>query len=255
MVSWRRNGARPVRSFYNRRVSQRLRVTYRKHGPARYVAHLDLMRTWERAIRRARLPLAYSQGFSPHPRLSMAAPLPVGTAGEAELIDIWLEPPTPLEEVRARLAAALPPGIEVVALAEIDERAPALQAASAAARYEVRFARAVLDAARLDELVAELLARETLDWEETRADKTRRYDLRAPILDAGVRMEPDATVLGLHVSLRDGGSVRPSSVLAALGLGDLEPLLTTRVALELGEPEPGVTAEIAETSAIAGLEE
>ncbi len=56
-------------------MPQRLRITYRKDGPAKYVAHLDLMRTWERAIRRATLPLAYSQGFSPHARIAMAAPL------------------------------------------------------------------------------------------------------------------------------------------------------------------------------------
>jgi radical SAM-linked protein len=173
----------------------------------------------------------------------MAAPLPVGTSGEAELIDLWLEPPVTLDEARARLAKVLPAGIEAVSVTEVDERTPALQAASAAARYEVRFARTVLDAARLEPLVVELLARDTLDWEETRGGKTRRYDLRGPILDAGVRTETDTTVLQLRVSLRGGGSVRPSSVLAALGLGDLEPLLTTRVALELGEPEPGVAVE------------
>jgi radical SAM-linked protein len=211
-------------------------VTYRKHGPARYVAHLDLMRTWERAIRRARLPLVYSQGFSPHPKLSMAAPLPVGTAGEGEFIDLWLEPAVALADARARLSEALPDGIEVVTLAEVDEATPALQAASVAARYEVRFGASQLEAARLAPLVADLLARDTLDWEETRGGKTRRYDLRAPILDAGVRSDNGATVLELRVSLRGGGSVRPSSVLAALGLGEIEPVLTTRVALELGDP-------------------
>jgi radical SAM-linked protein len=221
--------------LYNRCVSQRLRLTYRKHGPARYVAHLDLMRTWERAIRRARLPLVYSQGFSPHPRISMAAPLPVGTAGEAELLDIWLDPPVGADETRARLSAALPTGIDVVAAGEVEARTPALQAASAAGRYEVRFALAALPAPRLAEAMAVLLARDTLDWEETRGGRTRRYDLRAAILDGAVRVEADATVLELRLSLRPGNSTRPSSVLAALGFGDVEPLLTTRLAIELGE--------------------
>jgi radical SAM-linked protein len=214
-------------------------VTYRKHGPARYVAHLDLMRTWERAIRRARLPLVYSQGFSPHPKLSMAAPLPVGTAGEGEFIDLWLEPAAGLDEVRARLGAVLPDGIEVVALTEVDEGTPNLQAASRAARYEVRFAADVLHDARLTALVADLMALDTLDWEETRGGKTRRYDLRPPLLDARVRAEEGTTILELRVSLRGGGSVRPSSVLAALGLAEIEPLLTTRVAIELGDPIEG----------------
>lgn len=224
-------------------VSQRLRVTYRKHGPARYVAHLDLMRTWERAIRRARLPLVYSQGFSPHPKLSMAAPLPVGTAGEGEFIDLWLEPPVAFDEVRARLSAALPDGIEVVGLTEVDEGTPNLQAASVAARYEVRFAASVLEAGRLAPLVAGLMALDALDWEETRGGKIRRYDLRPPLLDAGVRSEDGTTILELRVSLRGGGSVRPSSVLAALGLAEIEPLLTTRVAIELGEPSEETVVE------------
>ena len=176
----------------------------------------------------------------------MAAPLPVGTAGEAEFIDLWLAPPADLEEVRARLSTALPDGIEVVALAEVDEGAPNLQAASLAARYEVRFAATVLEAARLAPLVADLMALDARDWEETRGGKTRRYDLRPPLLDAGVRSEDGTTILELRVSLRGGGSVRPSSVLAALGLAEIEPLLTTRVAIELGDPAEDAAASAAD---------
>ena len=80
-------------------MPQRLRITYRKDGPARHVGHLDVMRTWERAIRRAKLPLAYTQGFSPHARIALAAPLPVGTIGERELMDIWLDEPAGPPEV------------------------------------------------------------------------------------------------------------------------------------------------------------
>ena len=72
-------------------MTQRLRVTFAKEGPLRWVAHLDLMRTWERAIRRAVLPLTYSQGFSPHAKIALAAPL----AGQGRLVTFGIVPTSP----------------------------------------------------------------------------------------------------------------------------------------------------------------
>ena len=70
---------------------QRLRVTFSRGEELKYLSHLDVMRLWERALRRADLPLAYSQGFSPHAKISIAAPLPLGVTGERELMDIVLQ--------------------------------------------------------------------------------------------------------------------------------------------------------------------
>ncbi len=214
-------------------MAQRLRVTYRKDGAARYVAHLDLMRTWERAIRRARLPLTYSQGFTPHPKLQLAAPLPVGTAATREYIDIWFDEAVAPDEVATRLTAVLPGGIGVVDVTQVDERAPSLQAASVAARYEVQYAPGAVDEPAAREALNALLALDSLPWEEARGEKSRSYDLRPAILDAEVRSGEGAVVLALRLSLRDGASARPSSVATAIGLGGVEPVLTTRVALEL----------------------
>ena len=215
---------------------QRLRITYRKYGPAQYVAHLDVMRTWERALRRARLPLAYTQGFSPHARIALAAPLPVGTVGERELLDVWMSEPVAPAEASERLAAALPPGIEVVDLEEVGERLPSLQSAVRAARYEIAFDASAVDVDRLREAVQRLLALETLDWEEARgeSEKLRRYDLRATVLDLAVRgPDPDGeVVLEMHLTLQDGATGRPASVLAALGV-EAEPLETRRTRVEV----------------------
>ncbi len=208
-------------------------MTYRKTGPARYVAHLDLMRTWERAIRRAHLPLTYSQGFTPHPRLQLAAPLPVGTAAAGEYIDVWLDEVTDATEVAARLGAQLPGGLGIVEVREVDERSPSLQADSAAARYEVRYARAEVDIAAIRDAIARFMALDVLPWVEERGERTRSFDLRQAVLDATVREEQDDAVLAMRLSLRDGGSARPSSLASALGLADVEPLLTTRTAIEL----------------------
>lgn len=214
-------------------MTQRIRVTYRKDGAARYVAHLDLMRTWERSIRRARLPLAYTQGFSPHARLQLAAPLPVGTAGERELLDLWLETATPAEEAASRLRGALPPGLEVVELEEVGDRLPALQAATVAARYLVRFAPGDLDVGSARESIARLLALEVLDWEEARGDKVRRYDLRRTVLElvacedegGGVRLE-------MRLALEPAMTGRPTSVVDALGI-TAEPVRVVRTGIEL----------------------
>jgi hypothetical protein len=115
----------------------------------------------------------------------------------------------------------------------VDERVPSLQSASRAARYEVRYEASSVDPDVLAVSVERFLALESLPWEEERGERTRSYDLRQAVLEAGVRAEVDATVLELRLSLRDGGSARPSSVASALGLAEVEPLLTTRMAIEL----------------------
>lgn len=218
-------------------MPQRLRVTYRKTGAARYVAHLDLMRAWERAIRRAHLPLTYSQGFTPHPKLQLAAPLPVGTAAEREFIDVWLDDALPAPEVAERLGRQLPGGLGIVEVREVDERAPSLQSDSTAARYEVRYASAEVDLAATRGAIEEFMTLETLPWVEERGERTRSFDLRQAVLDVGLRATGDEVALEMRLSLRDGGSARPSSVASALGLAEVAPLLTTRVAIELASDE------------------
>ncbi|MSQ36624.1 MAG: DUF2344 domain-containing protein [Dehalococcoidia bacterium] len=215
-------------------MAQRLRVTYRKDGPATYVAHLDVMRTWERTIRRAGLPLAYSQGFSPHPRLALAAPLPVGIIGERELLDLFLEQAVAPAEARELLVAASPPGFAVVDVDEVGERLPSLQSVVRAARYEVAFAAGTVDAASLRARVDALLGLAALDWEEARGEgeQTRRYDLRAAVLGLAVRERGETLVLEMHLSLEEGRTGRPVSVLAALGV-TAEPARIARTAVEV----------------------
>ena len=209
------------------------------------MAHLDLMRTWERAIRRARLPLTYSQGFTPHPKLQLAAPLPVGTAAEREYIDVWLDEELVPSEVAERLGVQLPGGLGIVDVREVDERSPSLQSDSTAARYEVRYALGEVDMAAAREAIERFMALETLPWVEERGERTRSFDLRPAVLDLALREDAGEALLAMRLSLRDGGSARPSSVASALGLADLEPLLTTRAAIELAsDQEAPVQVEV-----------
>jgi radical SAM-linked protein len=224
-------------------MPQRLRITYRKDGPAKYVAHLDLMRSWERAIRRAKLPLAYSQGFSPHARIAMAAPLPVGTIGEREQMDIILTDGLDTTDVTKRIAAALPDGLAVVELQEVGERLPSLQSSVRAARYRVTFDAAEVAPASLREAADALIAAETLDWEEQRGPnkKPRRYDLRAAVMALGVSEDADRTVIEMHLALADGNTGRPASVLAALEV-EAAPLEVVRTSIEVEQPKVAMRA-------------
>ena len=93
---------------------QRLRVRYAKRGPLRFTSHRDFARAFERAIRRAGVPIAYSQGFSPHPKISYASAAPTGTASEAEYLEIGLQAEADPDQVRSALDAALSPGLDVL---------------------------------------------------------------------------------------------------------------------------------------------
>src|SRR3970282_1605236 len=115
----------------------RIRITFAKQGPLRYTGHLDLHKLWERAVRRAGLPLAYSQGFHPQPKMNIAAALPLGFSSRCEVLDMRLEHDIPLDGLQEILQQTLPTGIRVSAIESVDERAPALQIQVLSAEYEI----------------------------------------------------------------------------------------------------------------------
>lgn len=197
---------------------QRLRLTFAKGEPLKFISHLDLARTWERAFRRAGLPVVYSQGFSPHPRFQIAAALPVGVTGRAEYLDVWLTECMTPEEVLSRLAPALPPGLVVLSVEQVELRAPSLQAQVCAAEYRatVRGKEAV-EAVR--SRIEALLSTPTLPRQRHHKGKLQTYDLR-PLVQS-VTVEPGQAgecVLQLRLQAGGEGAGRPDEVLDALGL-------------------------------------
>src|SRR5512143_240398 len=104
-------------------TKQRLRVRFTRDETLRYIGHLDMARTWQRVVRRANLPLAYSEGFNPQPRMSFAAALPVGCTSDHEELDMVLSPPCVIDNVKAQLDRALPPGMKVVSIEEMPLKA------------------------------------------------------------------------------------------------------------------------------------
>lgn len=192
---------------------QRLRLNFAKTPAARFTGHLDLFRSWERTIRRANLPLAYSQGFSPHPRMQLAAALPLGFTSQAEELDIWLEETREPEAVAEHLRRAAPPGIDILSVREVELRAPTLQTQVSAAEYILT----LLDP------VADLPDRLAVLWESSSLPRQRRnkpYDLR-PLIEALEVIEPDAAGQQrfiIQLAARSGATGRPEEVLEALGI-------------------------------------
>lgn len=200
-------------------VVQRLRLTFTKEGAARYISHLDLARALERALNRAGLPVAYTQGFNRRPRLSLAAALPLGYTSAAEMADIWLtemiEPGAFLEQLRR----SMPPGIGASAVVEVPLLSPSIQQRMSASVYEVRFLDPV-DEDKVASRVAEMLAAESIVRERLRpkGNKPQSIDLRPTIIDMKLAKDEDGA-LTLHLELVQTASQagRPDDILAALG--------------------------------------
>jgi len=199
-------------------TQMRVRITYAKQGMLRYTGHLDLQRVWERILRRSGLPVLYSQGFNPLPRLQLAGALPLGIESACEVMDFWLGEHLELMAVARALKAALPPGMDISDVREVDLHAPALETQLKSAEYRVTFNEPV-DQGDLEKKVAELLKAESLPRER----RGKAYDLR-PLVE-GLRVEPDGG-LWMKLAVRPGATGRPEEVLAIL---DIHCLLTSIV--------------------------
>lgn len=201
----------------NETYAQRMRVWFQTDDTVKYVGHLDMHRAWERAIRRAALPLAYTQGFNPQPRLQFAAALPVGFTSQSEVADVFLDQALEPEDFLQRLRYALPPGIRLLRAEAVARELPSLQSQVIGARYQVEV-ETPDDAGAFTERLAEFWSRAEA-WRERRKGKDiMRYDLRRLVQDleytgktehghsftAAMRAEPGATG-------------RPDELLAELG--------------------------------------
>jgi radical SAM-linked protein len=192
----------------------RARITFTKQGALRYTGHLDLHRLWERAMRRADLPLSYSQGFHPQPKISLASALPLGFSSRGEVLDVRFNDEIPTEEITARLKVSLPPDIQVTHVESVDEREPALQTQVLSATYDVHLTEPV-DGSELIRKVEGLLASESLPRER----RGKIYDLRPLIETLDVNIEADGKVwMQMKLAARDGATGRPEEVLNALGI-------------------------------------
>ena len=202
---------------------QRVRITYEKDDSIKFISHQDEFRAWERALRRAELPVLYKRGFNPQPHIQFASPLGVGFSGNQELVDITFSPPLSLEELQARIVADLPPGLSVQSLSETPLKGPALQTLLIGADYSLTIFTGP------HELVPDEVERRIGGFLESgeqwrtreRKGRTYRYNLRPLVLEleyCGYTPDVEEHSIFLRVQQREGATGRPDEVISALGL-------------------------------------
>ncbi|HLV58725.1 MAG TPA: TIGR03936 family radical SAM-associated protein [Natronosporangium sp.] len=186
---------------------QRIRVRYAKRGPLRFTSHRDVARAFERALRRAGVPVAYSQGFSPHPRISYASAAPTGAASEAEYLELALQQRREPRAVAAALDAALSPGLDVI------EAVEAATPGGLAERLEASRWRIDLPGVEPDTLrhaVTAFLAADEVVVERTTRQGRRRVDVRAAVVSLAVVDEKPASTAPAPPAAAPGRPGSPS---------------------------------------------
>lgn len=199
-------------------VVQRLRVTYAIDGPLKYVSVLDLGRLWERLLRRARIPLAYTQGFNPHPRLQLGTALPVGYSSACEILDVFLSKRMALLDFRRRTVPQSPVGLTITRVEEVLLKAAAFQATMRKASYRVRIW-SPEDKSEVESALDLFLARSTVMRQRIKKGRQVDYDLRPLVLSMTYRgANCDYHELQMTLRCGAGGSGRPEEILDELGL-------------------------------------
>jgi radical SAM-linked protein len=199
-----------------------VRIKFAKRGKVRFVGHRDIARALERAFRIEELPLAFTQGFSPRPKVSFGLALTVGAESDAEYLDVELSEPIDLHDLPARLTAALPEGIEVTGVAALEDRAPALQEAVTAVDWQLEVTVPGDDGPApltVGRTVTAAMAAPTLRVTRTRKGKESEEDVRPALRRVEVLGESEhGVLLEVEVATHPVG-VRVSEILAALGGG------------------------------------
>jgi radical SAM-linked protein len=216
-------------------AQQRIRAWFDKGERVRFISHLDTLRYWERAIRRAELPLSYSHGFTPHPKLAFAGPLPLGYLGRDEVVDVTLDDRLDPAEFLSRVGNQTTPDLHLTRAAEVALSTPAPQASLLWADYTVQVPGVACD--ELARAAAAFMARCALPWTEERHDRTRTYDLRATVAAMETRAMDGGTLLCMRLQADQRLMARPEQVLAAV-LPGIEHGLITRCGLYFDEPSP-----------------
>jgi radical SAM-linked protein len=223
-----------------------VRLRFRKSGTLRLLSHHDLMRTFERLLRRSELPFHRSQGFHPKPRLIFALSLPLGVVGRAEVVELELAQVLPLEDIHARLARQAPPGLEILSVRRIN---PKVNAQVCRLAYALP-----VPAERLPDLsqrIAEVLAARECWIDRHRPHSRqvgRRLDLRSFLVDLFIHEScgsSKSVILEMLLRLTPSGTARPEEVLALLGLEDLldAGVVLERSRLELHDELPESAVE------------
>lgn len=191
----------------------KVRVKFKKHGAIRFIGHLDVMRFFQKCIRRAGLDIAYSGGYSPHQIMSFAHPLGVGMESNGEYMDIELNTVTTSDDMMKRMNDASVEGIEIVSIKELPEGAGNAMASVAAASYTVRFREGKEPTTNVAEKIIDFMSQKQILITKETKKNTLEVDLKPGIYE--FRVNEDGS-LYLFVDASSGGNIKPIAVIEAL---------------------------------------
>ncbi|MDD4874729.1 MAG: TIGR03936 family radical SAM-associated protein [Dehalococcoidales bacterium] len=198
----------------------RLRIRFKRGEEVKFISHLDTIRLWLRAFRRAGIELEYSEGFTPHPRVSLAAPLAIGITSEAELMDIYTTGSISPHIFSDMVSKQMPKGMEILNTFQVSPNLPALQAQIIFAEYMVSV-EVKEGEGRLTQVLTNMLAEKQFPWQHRRDTGIKSYDLRPLIDDLWLDSFRDNIAwIGMRLTCDNRGSGRPEQVIRALGLCD-----------------------------------
>lgn len=193
----------------------KLRIKYHKEYHLRFVAHLEMVRLMERVFRRMKLPLKYTEGFNPHPRISFASPLSVGVESVAELLDVELTQKVGIEEFLEASRHALPKGLTFEKAKYVEDKR-SLMSLVAWAEYEVRVD-CLIEAWRFKEIIHAVLAMESIPVIKKGGKSAgKTMDIRPMIKDVSVIDNPEGATLRMILANGSGGSLKPELLLETM---------------------------------------
>ena len=191
----------------------KLRIKFSKKGPLRFIGHLDIMRYFQKAIRRSDIDIAYSAGFSPHQIMSFAAPLGVGVESEGEYFDIEVNSVTTAEDMIARLNAEMAEGMTITGIRILSDNAKNAMASVKAASYRLRWKDGYSPEYNLSEAVAEFLSKEEVLYTKQTAKSGIERNLKEAVYELKAM---DERTIYMLVDASSAGNVKPGAVVECL---------------------------------------
>lgn len=197
----------------------KVRIKFKKYGPIRFIGHLDVMRYFQKAMRRAEIDIAYTTGFSPHQIMSFASPLGVGLESNGEYMDIECNTVTSSRDMIHRLNAVAASGIEVIQVRELPDKAGNAMASVAAAGYTVRFRQNREPKADLKKMLSRFLSQDQILITKETKNGIKEIDIKPGIFEMVITDKSSdlhSPAIYLKVDASSAGNIKPAKVIEAL---------------------------------------
>lgn len=194
----------------------KVRIKFSKHGALKFIGHLDIMRYFQKAFRRAGIDIAYTEGFSPHQVMSFAAPLGVGLESDGEYLDVELNALESTDSLKEKINEQMADGMEILSVVVLPEKTGSAMAAVAAAGYYIAFRNAFLPPDGWQSVIDAFLAKEHIMVEKQTKKSALKIDIKPSIYDFRPSSYQEKDCLYLMVNASSAGNIKPAMVMEAL---------------------------------------